>query len=57
MTLVTAFSFPGIGWELKMMVSFGLMDTLRWVPFAIRDKAAIDSPWLPVVISTVFSSG
>lgn len=27
------------------------------MPHAIRDNAAMDSPWLPVVIITVFSSG
>ncbi len=54
---VTDFSFPGIGFELNTMVSFGFMDTFLWVPFAIRERAAIDSPWLPVVMMTVCSSG
>ena len=32
-------------------------DKLETVIYDILDKAAIDSPWLPVVIITVFSSG
>ena len=27
------------------------------IPDAMRDNAAMDSPWLPVVMITVFSSG
>ena len=27
------------------------------LPAAIRDSAAMDSPWLPVVISTICSGG
>ena len=57
MTLSTAFSFPGMGWELMMITSLGVMVTLRWIPLAIRDRAAMLSPWEPVVISTVFSGG
>ena len=33
-----------IGLELKIMVSFGLIVIFLCVPFAIRDKAAMDSP-------------
>ena len=56
-TLATAFSFPGIGVELIMTTSSGIMLTFRWTDDAILDKAAILSPWLPVVIKTVFSGG
>ena len=31
------------------------MDTFLWMLAAMRDRAAMDSPWLPVVISTVDS--
>ena len=50
-------SFPGIGFELKMIVSPGMIVTFLCTSAAIRDRAAIDSPWLPVVIRTVFSGG
>ena len=43
----------GIGFELKITVSPGLITTFLCTLAAIRDKAAIDSPWLPVVISTI----
>ena len=56
-TLETAFSFPGIGFELKMIVSFGLIVIFLWIFAAILERAAMDSPWLPVVIRTTFSSG
>ena len=56
-TLDTAFSFPGIGLELKMIVSFGLIVIFLWISAAILESAAMDSPWLPVVIRTTFSSG
>ena len=39
-TLVTAFSFPGIGFELKIIVSPGLIDTFRCISAAILDNAA-----------------
>ena len=53
----TAFSFPGIGLELRTIVSFGLIVTFLCTPLAMRDSAAIASPWLPVVMMTVCSSG
>ena len=53
----TAFSFPGIGVELKTTTSLGVMDTFLWSEDAILDRAAMDSPWLPVVIRTTWSSG
>ena len=56
-TFETAFSFPGIGFELKIIVSFGFIVIFLCMPDAMRDNAAIDSPWLPVVIKTVCSSG
>lgn len=46
------FSFPGIGWELKITVSPGRIEIFLCRCAAIRDSAAIDSPWLPVVIRT-----
>ena len=47
----------GIGFELKMIVSFGLIVIFLWIFAAILERAAMDSPWLPVVIRTTFSSG
>ena len=41
----------------KIMVSFGPIEILRCILLAILLKAAILSPWLPVVMITVFSSG
>ena len=43
-TLNTAFSFPGIGCELKMTTSPGFMATLLCMDAAIRDSAAMFSP-------------
>ena len=57
MTLETDFSFPGMGLELKITVSPGMIVTFLWMSAAILDRAAMDSPWLPVVMSTVFSGG
>ena len=51
------FSLPGIGLELKMIVSPGMIEIFLWISAAIRDRAAIDSPWLPVVMIVVFSLG
>ena len=45
------------GMRTKMIVSFGLIVIFLWMLAAIRESAAIDSPWLPVVISTICSSG
>ena len=55
MTWATAFSLPGMGWELKITTSLGLMETFLCSPDAIRERAAMASPWLPVVMSTVCS--
>ena len=49
--------FPGMGLELKMIVSLGWIVTFRCTSAAILERAAMDSPWLPVVISTIFSGG
>ena len=38
-------------------VVVGKDQVLMWVLAAILDKAAIVSPWLPVVISTILLSG
>ena len=54
-TLATAFSLPGIGVELKITTSPGMIETFLCRSAAIRDRAARDSPWLPVVIRTVSS--
>ena len=43
-TFDTAFSFPGIGEELKITVSPGLIVTFLWMEAAILDSAAMDSP-------------
>ena len=43
--------------ELNTTTSPGTMDTFLWMLAAIRDRAAMDSPWLPFVISTVDSGG
>ena len=56
-TLEIAFSFPGMALELKITVSPGLICTFRCILAAMRDRAAMDSPWLPVVINTSCSSG
>ena len=56
-TLDTDFSLPGIGLELNITVSPGMMVTFLCTSAAMRDNAAMDSPWLPVVIRTVFSGG
>ena len=54
-TLATDFSLPGIGVDENTTQSPGCIDTFLWRLAAILDKAAIDSPWLPVVISTICS--
>ena len=38
-------------------VSPGIIWTSLCSPFAIRTRAEVGSPWLPVVISTTFSGG
>ena len=40
-----------------MIKSRGVTRTLRCSPLAMRERADIGSPWLPVVIITVCSSG
>ena len=46
-----------ISWDEKITVSPGPIEIFLCILDAIRLSAAIDSPWLPVVIITVFSSG
>ena len=45
---LTLFVLPGIGELEKMTVSSGWTWIWRCVPFAIRLRAAIGSPWEPV---------
>ena len=52
----TDFSFPGIGLEEKMMVSPFFTWIILCSEFAIRVRADIGSPWLPVVMMTTLSS-
>ena len=52
-----AFSLPGISRDEKMTVSPSPNTTLGWSPWAIRVRAARGSPWLPVQIRTILSSG
>ena len=52
----TAFSLPGIGVELKITTSPGMIETFLCRSAAIRDSAARDSPWLPVVIRRILFS-
>ena len=40
--------FPGIGEELNTTVSSGIILICLCVPLAIRESAAIGSPWEPV---------
>ena len=46
-----------VGAILNITVSLGPMLILRCIPLAMRLRAAMLSPWLPVVIITCFSSG
>ena len=55
MTLPMAFSLPGMVEAETITLSPGWMSTWRWVEKAIRDRADMVSPWLPVVmIHTLF---
>ena len=56
-TLDTAFSFPGIGDAEIITISPFSIWTYLWVDDAILVKAAIDSPWLPVVTMVILSLG
>ena len=53
----TARSLPGTGVAEKTTVSPECSSTSRWSLFAIRRSAESGSPWLPVEITTTFSSG
>ena len=56
-TRVTNFSLPGMGFAEMMIKSLGVIVTFLWLFIAIRVSAESGSPWLPVVTSTIFSSG
>ena len=53
----TARSLPGIGVAEKITVSPACRSTWGWSEAAIRRSADSGSPWLPVEITTSFSSG
>ena len=54
---LTARSLPGTGVAEKTTVSPECSSTSRWSLLAIRRSAESGSPWLPVEITTTFSSG
>ena len=54
---LTARSLPGTGVAEKTTVSPECSSTSRWSLLAIRRRAESGSPWLPVEITTTFSSG
>jgi hypothetical protein len=54
---LTARSLPGIGVAEKITVSPEWSSTSRWSLWAIRRSAESGSPWLPVEMTTTFSSG
>ena len=56
-TFATDFSFPGIGVADIITKSFLVISTFLWSENAILVSALIGSPWLPVVIITIFSGG
>ena len=57
MTRLTEFSLPGMRDEAKMTVSPGSRVMLRCSPWAMRDRAAMGSPWDPVAMRTRSSGG
>ena len=56
-TLLTLISLPGIGCELRMTVSPSPILSQRFSPAAIRARADIGSPWLPVEMTHTSPSG
>ena len=56
-TFVTLISLPGIGWELRMTVSPSPISSQRFSRLAIRVRADIGSPWLPVEMMHTSPSG
>ena len=56
MTRKTAFSLPGTSEDARMTMSPSPTST-GWVRLAMRPSAAMGSPWLPVLMSTIWSSG
>ena len=56
-TRLIEFSFPGIAEAEIIILSPAVISTCLCSPKAILCRADIVSPWLPVVIITVFSFG
>ena len=56
-TFVTLISLPGIGCELRITVSPAPISSQRFSRLAIRVRADIGSPWLPVEITQTEPSG
>lgn len=57
MTPYTASSLPGMSDDDRMIRSPSVNVMLRCSPRDMRDSAAIGSPWVPVVTSTIRSAG
>ena len=57
MTRVTAFSLPGTGVAEMMTVSPEWIESVLCSPLAMRDRAESGSPWEPVHMTTIWSSG
>ena len=56
-SLLTARSWGQEGLAAMMMNSLGVTRTFRWSLRAIRVRALMGSPWLPVVITVTCSGG
>ena len=56
-TLPMACSLPGMVEAEMMMRSPGRISTCRWVEKAMRDRADMVSPWLPVVMMQILFLG
>ena len=57
MVLLTTVSLPGMGVAEITTVSPGMILTSLWSRLAMRTRADVGSPWLPVVIIITFSGG
>ena len=57
MMLFTEFSLPGTAEAEMMTRSPGWISTCRWVEKAMRKRADMASPWLPVVMMQTLSLG
>ena len=53
----TRSSFPGTGFAEMMTVSPGPTSSAGWSPYAMRVRADIGSPWLPVVSASTWCGG